>query len=100
MRFDAFVLHRRITCLSDDSVEIYLLIHAGSCLKMLRGWLECLCMYDGSSLGFLQDLYFPVVRSKVTSRKFSTCKVASAVNFPQVYRHALSSRLQVTQNFQ
>ena len=52
MRFDMFVASSN-TCLSDDSVEIRLLIDAGSCLKMLGGWLECLCMYNGSSLGFL-----------------------------------------------
>ena len=33
------------TCLSDDSVEMRLLMDVGSCLKKLGGWLECLCMY-------------------------------------------------------
>ena len=36
------------TCLSDDNVEMRLLIDVGSCLKMLGGWLECLCMYNGN----------------------------------------------------
>ena len=60
-----FVLHRRILV---DSVEIRLSIDAGSYLKMLGGWFECLCMYNGPSLGFV-------------SRKFTTCKFASAVIF-------------------
>ena len=40
-------------CLSDESVEMRLLMDVGSCLRMLDGWFECLFMYNGSSLGFL-----------------------------------------------
>ena len=56
-----------------------LLIDVGGCIRILGGWLECFCSsYNGSSLGFLYGLCFSVVRSKVTSRKFTTCKFASA----------------------
>ena len=28
-------------CLSDERVEMLLLMHVGSCLKIVGGWLEC-----------------------------------------------------------
>ena len=52
-----------------------LLMDVGSCLKILSGWLECLWVYNGTSL------YFLVVKSKVISKKFTSCKFASAVTF-------------------
>jgi hypothetical protein len=52
-----------------------------ACLWILEGWFGCLSMYNGSSLGFLYGLYFPLLRSKVTSKKFTTRKFASAVIF-------------------
>ena len=52
VRFDMYVLHlEKFPC--QMSVEMRLLIDTGSCLRILGGWLECLCMYNGSSLGFL-----------------------------------------------
>jgi hypothetical protein len=48
---------------------------------MLGRWFECLFVYNGSSLGFLSGLYFPLLRSEVTSKKFSTRKFSSAVIF-------------------
>ena len=71
-----------------------LLIDVGSCFMMPSGWFECLFMYSGSSFGFLYGLNFPLLRSKVTSKKFSTCKFASAVIFkPNCSKHLWSSFL-------
>ena len=58
-----------------------LLIAVGNCLVMLGGWFECLLMYNGSSLGFLYGLCFALIRSKVTSKKFTTFIFTSAVIF-------------------
>ena len=47
-----WVLHlEKFAC--QMSVEMGFLIDIGSCLRIPGGWLECLCMYNGSSLGFL-----------------------------------------------
>ena len=54
MRSDMVVLRPQMfACMSDESVEMRLLMDVGSCLRMLGGWFECLFMYNGSSLGFL-----------------------------------------------
>ena len=66
---------------SDERSAIRLLIEVGNCFVMFGGWLESLFMYNGSSLGFLKGLYFPLLRSKVTSKKFTVRKFPSAVIF-------------------
>ena len=48
---------------------------------MLGGWLEYLFMYSGLSLGFLYGLYFPLLKSKVRSKKFTMREFHSAAIF-------------------
>ena len=69
-------------------------MEVGSCLIMLGGWLESLFIYNGSSLGFLYSLYFPLAKSNVISRKFMTYEFASAVIFsPKDLKQLCSSFL-------
>ena len=65
----------------DERSAMRLLIAVGNCLVMLGGWFECLLMYNGSSLGFLYCLCFALIRSKVTSKKFTTFVFTWAVIF-------------------
>jgi hypothetical protein len=48
--------------------EMPLFMDVGSYFMMLGGWFEvCLCIMDCH-----EGLYFPLLRSEVTSRKFTT----------------------------
>ena len=91
-------------CLSDDSAEMRLLIDAGSCLKILGGWLGCLNtpttiglpirpQHIGLPIRFMfSGSKFESICRKLRLKMFFTCKYSSAVIYrPNSLKILLSS---------
>ena len=55
--------------LSQDKLEMHLLVIDGNCLMIDGGWLDFECIYISVLFGFLKGKYFPVFKLKETSRK-------------------------------
>ena len=53
----------------------------GNCFLIMGGWLDWLCTYNGELLGLRNGQYFPDCRFRVTSKKFVSTKLVSAVIF-------------------
>ena len=64
---------------SDDISERCLLIDSGMFFKIPGGWLDLLWIYWGTLLGLTYGIYFPLFKSKVTSRKWTVILLASIV---------------------
>ena len=65
------------TLLSDDKLFIRREILSERFFILLGGWLEFTLMYNGLLSGFLYDLYLPVDRLSVKSRKLTTLRFVS-----------------------
>ena len=65
--------------LSQDKLEMRLLVIDGNCLMTDGGWLDFECIYRGALFGFLKGKYFPVFKLKETSKRSVSMRFESIV---------------------
>ena len=66
--------------LSQDQLEMRLLVIDGNCLMIDNGCLDFECIYRRVLFGFLKGKYFPVFKLKETSKKSVSMKFVSIVS--------------------
>ena len=65
--------------LSQDKLEMRLLVIDGYCFMIDDGWLDFECIYRGVLFGFLKGKYFPVFKLKKTSKNSVSMRFVSIV---------------------
>ena len=65
--------------LSQDKLEMRLLVIGGNCLIIDGGWVDFECIYRGVLFGFLRGKYFPVFELKEISKKSVSKRFVSIV---------------------